>query len=143
MTTKQLGNIGEAKTLSKFVELKIPVYISFGDNEKADLIAEFNGKLNKIQVKTSEKWIDSEKFIIDLTSSTTSNGDKIKHRYNNSEIDYFACYNLESNVLILLPIELVDNYTAITVRYPYKQVRKNQYTQINWEDYTFEKICNQ
>lgn len=55
MTTKQLGNIGEAKTLAKFVGLQIPVYIPFGDNEKADLIAEFNGKLNKIQVKTSEE----------------------------------------------------------------------------------------
>lgn len=55
MTTKQLGNIGEAKVLAKFVELKVPVYIPFGDNEKSDLIAEFNGKLNKIQVKTSEE----------------------------------------------------------------------------------------
>ncbi len=55
MTTKQLGNIGEAKTLAKFVELMIPVYVPFGDNEKSDLIAEFNGRLNRIQVKTSEK----------------------------------------------------------------------------------------
>ena len=34
MTTKQLGNIGEAKALAKFVELQIPVYIPFGDNER-------------------------------------------------------------------------------------------------------------
>ena len=66
MTTKQLGNIGEAKALAKFVELQIPVYIPFGDNEKSDLIADFNGKLNKVQVKTSEEWIDSEKFVISL-----------------------------------------------------------------------------
>lgn len=45
MTTKQLGNIGEAKTLSKFVELQVPVYQAFGDNEKSDLIADFNGRL--------------------------------------------------------------------------------------------------
>lgn len=55
MTTKQLGNIGEAKALAKFVELQIPVYIPFGDNEKSDLIADFNGKLNKVQIKTSEE----------------------------------------------------------------------------------------
>lgn len=41
------------KTLSKFVELGIPVYIPFGDTESADLIAEFGGKLNKIQCKTT------------------------------------------------------------------------------------------
>ena len=72
MTTKQLGNIGEAKALAKFVELQIPVYIPFGDNEKSDLIADFNGKLNKIQVKTSEEWIDSEKFVISLVSLVSS-----------------------------------------------------------------------
>lgn len=50
----QLGNIGEAKALAKLVSMNIPVYVSFGDNEKADLVADFNGKLNKLQVKTSE-----------------------------------------------------------------------------------------
>ena len=64
MTTKQLGNIGEAKVLAKFVELQVPVYIPFGDNEKADLVAEFNGKLNKIQVKTSEEWVNSENLLL-------------------------------------------------------------------------------
>ena len=54
MTTKQLGNIGEAKTLCKFVELQIPVYQAFGDNEKSDLIADINGVLKRIQVKASE-----------------------------------------------------------------------------------------
>ena len=47
MDTKGVGNIGEAKVLCKFVELGIPVYLPFGDNERSDLIAEFNGKLNK------------------------------------------------------------------------------------------------
>ena len=49
MNTKSIGNICEAKVLCKFIELGIPVYVPFGDNEEADLIAEFNGKLNKIQ----------------------------------------------------------------------------------------------
>ena len=40
MTTKQLGNIGEAKTLAKLVSMNVPVYVSFGDNEKADLVAD-------------------------------------------------------------------------------------------------------
>lgn len=141
MTTKQLGNIGEAKALAKFAELQIPVYIPFGDNEKADLIAEFNGKLNKIQVKTSEEWINSEKFIVDLTSSTAHRKNGVKHKYDHNEIDFFACYNLESDVLLLLPINLVEKKTTITVRYPYKDVQRNQYLQINWKDYIFEKIC--
>lgn len=45
MDTKRIGNIGEAKVLYKFVSLHIPVYQAFGDNERSDLVADFNGKL--------------------------------------------------------------------------------------------------
>lgn len=96
MTTKQLGNIGEAKALAKLVSMNVPVYVSFGDNEKADLVAEFNGKLNKLQVKTSEKFEDG-KFIISLKSSTIRNQVNYVHKYDLSEIDYFVVYNLESD----------------------------------------------
>ena len=55
----------------------IPIYIPFGDDEKADLIAEFDGKLNKIQVKTSIK-SKNGCSIFDLTSSTAhrTNGER-------------------------------------------------------------------
>lgn len=79
MTTKQLGNIGEAKVLAKLIEMTIPTFVAFvafGDNEKCDLIAEFNGKLNKIQVKSSEKFKD-DKITISLVSCTKNK----KHKY--------------------------------------------------------------
>lgn len=141
MNTKKLGNIGEAKVLCKFVEMQIPVYQAFGDIEKADLIAEFNGKLNKIQVKTSEKF-ENDQFIVDLTSSTIRKQKDYKHKYSKDEIDYFAVYNLQSDVLLLFPISEFENKTAVKINIPYKPSH-NQYKAINWEDYTFEKIINQ
>lgn len=48
MNTKSIGNIGESVTITEFVKRGISVYLPFGENEKADLIADFNGKLNKI-----------------------------------------------------------------------------------------------
>lgn len=53
MNSKRIGNIGEIKAISKFVELGIPVYLPFGDNERADMIINVDNKLLKIQVKTS------------------------------------------------------------------------------------------
>lgn len=38
MTTKQLGNIGEAKALAKLVSMNVPVYVGFGDNEKVEML---------------------------------------------------------------------------------------------------------
>lgn len=124
MNSKNIGNIGEAKVLAKFIELGVPVYLSFGDNEKADLIAEFNGKLNKIQVKTSIKAEDG-KMIFDLTSSTMHRKNGVKHIYTPNEIDYFACYNINRDKIFLININKAPN-TAITIRY---EKPKNNQTQ--------------
>ena len=138
MTTKQLGNIGEAKTLSKFVEMGIPVYVPFGDNEKSDLISEFNGKLNKIQVKTSEKIKDSI-ITFSLVSSTMHRKDGVKHKYTKEEIDYFSLYNLEADMLLLVPIEILDGKCAISFKLEWSP-SKNQYEALNWKDFLFENI---
>lgn len=138
MTTKQLGNIGEAKALAKLVSMNIPVYVGFGDNERADLVAEFNGKLNKLQVKTSEKFEDNQ-FVVSLKSSTIRNQNHYYHTYNASEIDYFVIYNLESDILLLLPIGEFENRTQVKFRIPYIETH-NQYKSLNYEDYLFDKI---
>ena len=140
MNTKRLGNIGEIKTIAKLVEMQIPVYQALGDIEKADLVADFNGKLNKIQVKTSEIF-ENGNFKVDLTSSTIRKKVDYKHKYSADEIDYFAIYNLQSDVLLLLPIEEFEGKTAVKINIPYKP-SKNQYKAINWEDYTFDKIIS-
>lgn len=142
MTTKQMGNIGEAKVLSKFVEMQIPVYIPFGDNEKADLIADFNGKLQRIQVKTCEKAEDG-KMIFSLVSSTEHRKQGTKHCYTSDEIDYFALYNIERDKLFLISIT-EENLptTAVTIRYT-KPKNNNQYKIFMENDYSFEKQITQ
>ena len=137
MNSKKIGNIGEAKVLSKFVELGIPVYLPFGDNEKADLIAEFNGKLNRIQVKTSIKAEDG-KMIFDLTSSTIHRKNGNKHIYTEKEIEYFACYNIERDKIFLININDAPN-TTITIRY--EKPKNNQIQGIKFEeDYLIDNI---
>ena len=122
MNSKNIGNIGEAKALSKFIELGIPVYIPFGDNEKADLIAEFNGKLNKIQVKTSIK-AENGKMIFDLTSSSAHRKNGTTHIYTEEEIDYFVCYNIARDKLFLIHVNDAPN-TALTIRYEKPKIIK-------------------
>lgn len=130
MNSKSIGNIGEAKVLCKFVELGIPVYIPFGDNEKSDLIADFNGKLNRIQVKTSLKAEDG-KMIFDLTSSTFHRKNGVRHIYSSDEIDYFACYNIERDKIFLIPIDKAPK-TSIHVRY--EKPKNNQTKGIIFEE---------
>lgn len=140
MTTKQLGNIGEAKTLAKFVEHNIPVYVAFGDNEKSDFIADFNGKLNRIQCKTSEFMEDATKIGFHLTTNTRGiNGENKKHKYTKDEVDYFSLYNHESEILLLVPLNVLEGKSTVTFRIPW-QPSRNQNVSLNYEDFTFEKI---
>lgn len=138
MNTKQLGNIGEAKALCKFVSLHVPVYQAFGDNERSDLIADFNGKLQRIQVKTSEK-CEEGKMTFSLVSSTMHRKNGVKHKYTKEEVDYFALYNIESDILLLVPIELVLGRTMVTFKLEYKESR-NQFKALDWRDFEFENI---
>lgn len=137
MNTKRIGNIGEAAVLNKFVEMQIPVYIPFGDNESADLIAEFNGKLNKIQVKTSES--KGSEYVVSLRSSTIRHGKDYRKVYTDSDIDYFAVYNIHSKILLLLPIAEFCGRVAIKVNIEPKSTH-NQHKLFDWREYTFEKI---
>lgn len=141
MTTKQIGNIGEAKVLSEFVRLGIPVYLPFGDNEKADLIAEFNGKLNKIQVKSSQKIVE-DKVKFSLVSSTMHRQNGVKHIYTENEIDYFALYNLERDKVYLISInEEGLPKSEVTIRFNPPKT-KNQFKTFLEEDYLIEKVLN-
>ena len=136
MDTKSIDNIGEAKALCKFVELGIPVYLPFGDNERSDLIAEFNGKLNRIQVKTSIKAEDG-KMIFDLTSSTIHRSNGVRHKYSKEEIDYFVCYNIARDKLFLVPT--TEPRSTITIRY--EKPKNNQTNGIHYEEeYLIENI---
>lgn len=139
MNSKRIGNIGEAKVLAKFVEMGIPIYIPFGDDEKADLVAKFNGKLNKIQMKTSIK-SKNGCSIFDLTSSTAHRTNGGRRKYSNSEIDYFALYSLDRDKIYLM--KAPDNpMTAITIRF--EDTKSGKKIGVNYEsDFLIENILN-
>jgi hypothetical protein len=52
MNTTRIGDIGVAHVITRCMEKNIPVYVPFGDNERADLIILLENKPFKVQVKT-------------------------------------------------------------------------------------------
>lgn len=100
-----IGKLGEAKVLTKFIELGIQVYLPFGEGSSVDLIAEFNGKLNRIQIKSTEKE-NNGTLVFSICSTTIQKNGKVqKHIYSADEIDYFALYSSITDEVYLLPIE--------------------------------------
>jgi hypothetical protein len=53
MNTNQIGKISELEILTYVTKLGYSVSIPFGDKDKYDQIWDINGKLIKVQIKTS------------------------------------------------------------------------------------------
>jgi len=87
MHTKDVGNISEAKLISRFLELRYTVAVVFGDNARYDLIIDKAGILNKIQCKTGRIKGDNIVFNTASVSPFTN-----QSNYYYGEIDFFAVY---------------------------------------------------
>ena len=101
MDSKFKGNITELEVLTYATKLGIQVSIPFGDRARYDQIWDVNGKLIKVQVKTSHG--KDGCFVFSCRSSNRRNGKVVNKKYSEDEIDYFAtmwdgrCYLIPVN----------------------------------------------
>jgi len=133
LSTKSKGNLTELQCLAAFVEHGCAVSIPYGDNSKYDFIADINGQLLKIQVKTSSmKTEGSIKFSCRSThvncKGTTS------ERYTSKDIDFFATY--WNNQCYLVPV----NECSVEKTLRFVPPKNGQIKGITFaKDYTLEK----
>ena len=93
LNSKQKGKLTEMQCLTAFIEQGCSVSIPYGDDSRYDFIADIDGQLLKIQVKTSSSKKGTSDAIIFSCRSTHVNCSGVKNiRYNKDEIDYFATY---------------------------------------------------
>lgn len=140
MNSKDKGNIGEAIILAEFAKRNIQVCIPFGDNARYDLVADFNGKLQRIQIKYCGQQIsETNSIICPCVSSTNHTTNKHLSTYKN-DIDYFCFYIAAWDKLLLVPISIIGNKKSICFRL---DKPKNNQSNVNLvEDFTFDKtLC--
>ena len=102
LDTKKKGNLTEMQCMSAFMAQGCGVSIPFGDNSKYDFIADIDGHLLKIQVKTAS--LKDDNAIKFSCRSTHVNCTGVKNiRYSANDIDYFATY--WDNKCYLIPVE--------------------------------------
>lgn len=136
--TQSVGNVNELRCLIGFIELGYDCSIPYGNNSKYDFIADVNGKLLKIQCKSSHQTnghgkIDEGSFTFDTTTKTTNTRETKTNVYNENEIDYFAtCWN---NKVYLIPVNECN--TSKTLRLT---PAKNNANYFNASNYELEKV---
>ena len=106
--TKLKGNLTEMECMIAFIELGYQVSIPFGEDCRYDFIADLNGKLYRIQCKTSSLvYDDNEKPVAIKFKTCRQSGSCSKvytrTKYTRNEIDFFATsYNKKC---YLVPVE--------------------------------------
>ena len=124
MTTKQIGNLTELRCLAGFVENGYNVSIPYGEDSKYDFIADVDGRLIKVQVKTSNLKKGTKNAICFSCRSTHKNFNGTSNvRYSSRDVDYFATY--WDNQVYLVPINECSVEKTLRFQYPDNGQKQN------------------
>lgn len=139
--TQSVGNITELKCLLKFIELGYECSIPYGNGAKYDFVADVNGQMLRIQCKSanaikSQKSDNVEAFSFSTICSTTNTQKTVRHRYDKTQIDYFATVFNEQ--VYLIPVD--ECSTSKTLRFIPPANNNKNYNKA--EDYEIEKIIS-
>lgn len=134
--TKKKGNITELEVMNYVTKLGYQVSIPFGDRARYDQIWDVNGKLFKIQVKTSSLSKDGSYLEVSCKSTNRVNGKIISKAYTQDEIDYISTFH--NGRCYIIPITEITGKSKILRIEPPKN---SQNTNINWaEKYEVENM---
>lgn len=101
------------------------------DPTKYDLVAESDAGLQRVQIKTTThksrggRWVCSlTTWAYDKTASVNAAGKRRQYTYSKDEIDLFFI-ETGSGDMYLLPIQLVEGFTSVTLDRKYKKFKIN------------------
>ena len=113
------GNMGLGKAIEYFTSNNIPIAIPLNDTQSYDLIADFNGSLQRISVKTSRYTENGTSYSVQLRN-TGGESKTRKKAFDNTGCDYLFIYTADDN-LYLIPSKDITVVNSITVGIKYTE----------------------
>ena len=136
MNSKKKGNITELETMLAFMKLGYNVLTPYGDCERYDFVVDVNGKLLKMQSKTSHSEDNGASFIFNGRSNHRKEGKIVYHQYTGDEIDYFVTFF--NDKCYVIPVDECGKDKRLRLLPP----KNNQTRGINWaKDYELEEVA--
>lgn len=133
MHSKRKGNIGALKVGLEFSKQGYSVFYENGDISKIDLIAENNGKLIRVQVKSITPINGAIKLAF------KKDGPNYSFYYDLETFDFFAIYDLVNDKVYLIRTKEYLNHKAIILRI--SPSKNSQVKRINdATNYLFERV---
>ena len=125
MDTKQKGILTELQCITAFNELGYHISIPYGENSRYDFIADIDGQLLKIQVKSSspKKGEEDLAFCFSCRSTRVNSQGNVSRRYSKEEIDYFCTFY--KNKCYLIPVEECSTEKTLRFQKPKNNSKAN------------------
>ena len=114
------GNMGLSKAIDYFTSHQISIALPMNDTQKYDLIADFNGGLQRISVKTSRQLTENGTYNVGLRNTGGSSGNAKVRPFNNSSCDYLFILT-GADKLYLIPSNVITAINSITVGKKYTE----------------------
>ena len=114
------GNMGLSKAIDYFTSHQISIALPMNDTQKYDLIADFNGGLQRISVKTSRNKSEYGTYSVGLRNTGGSSGNIKTRPFDNTTCDYLFILTGDDKIY-LIPSKIIDAKNAITVGKKYTE----------------------
>jgi PD-(D/E)XK endonuclease len=113
---KQKGDLAELKVATDLVDRGCRISIPFGEDCDYDLIADYEGRLHRVQVKYTRS--DGRIIIVRCRSQSLTNGKaRATKRYTPASIDWIATYDCTTARCYYCPSgELGEGRATLTLR---------------------------
>ena len=116
------GDMGLGKAIEYFTSHQIPVSLPLNDTQPYDLIADFNGKLQRVQVKTTRATTtEGRSYSVGLRNCGGNRTGTVRQvLFDNTTCDYLFVYT-GANKMYLIPSEIIEAKTSIMVGIKYTE----------------------
>lgn len=114
------GNMGFGKAIEYFTSHGITVALPLNDTQKYDLIADFNGGLQRVSVKTSRNTRTDGATYEVLLKNCGGTGRGQTRYFDNNACDYLFIYTASED-LYLIPAKDIDAKSEIVVGKKYTE----------------------
>ncbi len=108
------GAVSEAAITLAALQAGIEVYRPASEHARADMLFDVAGTLFRVQCKTGHR--RGEVLVVNLASSWHAPGGYVRRFYTADQVDLVTAHDPEDGRSYLMPIALVENMRAISLR---------------------------
>ena len=115
MDSKQKGSLGEHAVICDLLSRQHHVSMPVGDYLPYDLIADINGELLKVQVKSATENNNVCKIYNKKSKVVQGTWQTVKYKHNS--YDLLALYNLTRGIVVYVPHDIIIDKVEYTIRF--------------------------